>query len=96
MDLRHRGLSDPQSKLCLSALPKAWFSVALERGSAGRRAAGTVFLKRLPTEATPLAFATWQLIIGGGLFAAGMLLFEGVTFATGEVQRCLKHLGAKS
>jgi drug/metabolite transporter (DMT)-like permease len=28
-------------------------------------AAGTIFLKRFPTEATLLAFATWQLIIGG-------------------------------
>ena len=41
-------------------------------------AAGTVFLKRLPTDATPLPFATWQLIIGGGCVVAGMLLFEGV------------------
>jgi drug/metabolite transporter (DMT)-like permease len=42
------------------------------------RAAGTVFLKRFPTDATPLAFAAWQLIIGAGVVATGMLLFEGV------------------
>jgi drug/metabolite transporter (DMT)-like permease len=41
-------------------------------------AAGTVLLKRFPSEASPLAFATWQLVIGAGCAAAGMLVFEGV------------------
>src|SRR5215207_7258780 len=41
-------------------------------------AAGTVLLKRFPSEATPLAFATWQLIIGAGCAIAGMLIFEGL------------------
>jgi drug/metabolite transporter (DMT)-like permease len=40
-------------------------------------AAGTVLLKRFPSEATPLAFATWQLIIGAACAIAGMLIFEG-------------------
>jgi drug/metabolite transporter (DMT)-like permease len=41
-------------------------------------AAGTIFFKRFPSEATPLAFATWQLLIGAGCAAAGMLLVEGL------------------
>src|SRR5215207_3290760 len=32
-------------------------------------AAGTVLLKRFPSEASPLAFATWQLVIGAGCAA---------------------------
>ena len=41
-------------------------------------AAGTVLLKRFPSEATPLAFAAWQLAIGAACAAAGMLVFEGL------------------
>jgi drug/metabolite transporter (DMT)-like permease len=41
-------------------------------------AAGTVLLKRFPSEAAPLAFATWQLLIGAACVMVGMLLFEGL------------------
>ena len=41
-------------------------------------AAGTVLLKKFPSEATPLAFATWQLVIGAACVVVGMLLFEGL------------------
>jgi drug/metabolite transporter (DMT)-like permease len=41
-------------------------------------AAGTVVTKRYPVAAAPLAIATWQLLIGAGFAAIGMLIFEGV------------------
>jgi drug/metabolite transporter (DMT)-like permease len=41
-------------------------------------ALGTVLLKRFPTDSSPLAFATWQLVIGAVCIAVGMLAFEGL------------------
>jgi drug/metabolite transporter (DMT)-like permease len=41
-------------------------------------AAGTVFMKRFPIDASPLAIAAWQLLIGAAAAAVGMLLFEGL------------------
>jgi len=41
-------------------------------------AAGTVVTKRLPVAAPPFTVATWQLLIGAGAAAIGMLAFEGV------------------
>ena len=43
-------------------------------------AAGTVVTKRYPVAAAPLTIATWQLLIGAGFAAIGMLVFEGVPF----------------
>jgi drug/metabolite transporter (DMT)-like permease len=43
-------------------------------------AAGTVVTKRYPVAAAPLTIATWQLLIGAGFAAVGMLVFEGVPF----------------
>jgi drug/metabolite transporter (DMT)-like permease len=40
-------------------------------------AAGTVVTKRYPVAAPPLTIATWQLLIGAGFAAIGMLAFEG-------------------
>lgn len=42
-------------------------------------AAGTVMVKRFPSECSPLAFATWQLVIGAVCVGTGMLIFEGLT-----------------
>ena len=41
-------------------------------------AAGTVVTKRYPVAAPPLTIATWQLLIGAGSAAIGMLTFEGL------------------
>jgi drug/metabolite transporter (DMT)-like permease len=42
-------------------------------------AAGTVLMKRFPSECSPLTFATWQLLIGAALVSAGTLLLEGLS-----------------
>jgi drug/metabolite transporter (DMT)-like permease len=46
----------------------AWFAL----GAGASWAAGTVFLKRFPIDASPLATAGWQLLIGSAAAAIGM------------------------
>lgn len=41
-------------------------------------ALGTIVSKRFPVNASPLAVAAWQLLIGAACAAVGMLSFEGV------------------
>ena len=41
-------------------------------------AAGTVLSKRYPVSAPPMSIAAWQLAVGAGGAATGMLLFEGL------------------
>jgi drug/metabolite transporter (DMT)-like permease len=41
-------------------------------------AAGTVLVKRFPADSSPLAFATWQLLMSAVCILVGMLVFEGV------------------
>lgn len=59
-------------------------------------AVGTVISKRFPVAAPPMSIAAWQLAVGAGGAAAGMLLFEGValpeTFKTVTVAAVAYHV----
>ena len=50
----------------------------LALGCAWSWAAGTIYLKRAKIAAPILAFASWQLLVGWLMLAAGMLWFEGL------------------
>jgi drug/metabolite transporter (DMT)-like permease len=52
------------------------FGLVYALGAAISWAAGTVWLKRYPLTAPPLASTTWQVIVAALVCAAGMLAFE--------------------
>ncbi len=52
------------------------FGLVYVLGAAISWAAGTVYLKKYPIKADPLAITTWQVIVAAIICAAGMLLFE--------------------
>jgi drug/metabolite transporter (DMT)-like permease len=52
----------------------------LALGSAWCWAASMILVKRFPVTASPVAVATWQLVIGGACMGIGMLVFEASPF----------------
>jgi drug/metabolite transporter (DMT)-like permease len=49
----------------------------LALGAAWCWAISMILIKRFPVTASPLAVATWQLVIGGACMSVGMLAFDG-------------------